>query len=42
MIAQFLGFVLVLVPMGLIIALFWYWLNRKYRRDLRKEREDCK
>jgi len=39
MIARFLGFVLVLVPVGIIVALFWYWLNRKHRNDLTKERE---
>ncbi len=39
MIARFLGIVLVLVPVGMIVALFWYWLDRKHKRDITKERE---
>jgi len=41
MIARLLGIVLVLVPVGMIIALFWYWLSKKHRQDLTKK-EECK
>jgi cytochrome c-type biogenesis protein CcmH/NrfF len=37
MIARLLGVVLTLLPVGLVVALFGYWLERRRRRDLLQE-----
>lgn len=42
MIARFLGILMVVVPIGMAVALFWYFLQRKHRRDLQKERKEEK
>jgi preprotein translocase subunit YajC len=39
MIARLLGVVLVLVPVGMVIALFWYWLSRRDKKLNKKESE---